>query len=363
MTGVKLTGYPRIYPRIKIRCPTTTRHSTRCGTLHTLKVCPCSVHLAQGKQWRAGNKLKISWKNLFSRWKNAMALSTVKKNKAGWRPRMVREVSILDRDAAEASRRRGHLSCPPQSCPESLKPLPTPDPPPGPEAQVPAARSQPGPHDFFLTAVAAKVAANPAPRGTRGAASPGPPRLWARLAGYYPGTWETLAAPARDPPPPAAARVGRGRDRDKAAGRGPHLSSQKVQGECSGTPPASGRRADSGRPTGSPAPGGAAAGGSAMFSAGQAADARTREPGSLPAPAPPRAPPRAASALPQPNKGQPARAEQGTRGRRAEEQSPGWPHSWDLGQMEDLVNGSVRMESQSPTVRARKESGLDIPTI
>lgn len=83
-----------------------------------------------------------------------MALSTVKKNKVGWRPGTVREVSILDRDAAEASRGRGHLSCPPQncpsqSCPESLKSLPTPDRPlPGPEAQVPAARSQPLPHDF-----------------------------------------------------------------------------------------------------------------------------------------------------------------------------------------------------------------------
>lgn len=82
-----------------------------------------------------------------------MALSTVKKNKAGWGTRIVREVSILDRDAAEASRGRGHLSCPPQNCPsqscsESLKSLPTPDPLPGPEAQVPAARSQPGPHDF-----------------------------------------------------------------------------------------------------------------------------------------------------------------------------------------------------------------------
>lgn len=219
MTGVKLTGYPRIYPRIKIRCPTTTRHSTRCGTLHTLKVCPCSVHLAQGKQWRAGNKLKISWKNLFSRWKNAMALSTVKKNKAGWRPRMVREVSILDRDAAEASRRRGHLSCPPQSCPESLKPLPTPDPPPGPEAQVPAARSQPGPHDFFDCSRCEGRSKPSAPGDTRGSLSR--PAATLGQAGWI-LSWDvgnSGCARARPPRPGSSARGARTRSRQSGGAR------------------------------------------------------------------------------------------------------------------------------------------------
>lgn len=130
--------------------------------------------------------------------------------------------------------------------------------------------------------------------------------------------------------PPAAARMGRGRGRDKAAGRGPHLSSQKVQGECSGTPPGSGRSADRALPRGSLAPGGAAAGGSAMFSAGQAADKRTGAPSSLPAPAPPhpappRAPPRPASALPQFNKGRagaPSRAPQGEGQRNSHPASP-----------------------------------------
>lgn len=84
---------------------------------------------------------------------------------------MVREVSILDRDAAEASRKRGLLSCPPQSCPESLKPLPTPDPLPGPEAQVPAARSQPGPHDFFDCSRCEGRSKPSAPGNTRGSLS------------------------------------------------------------------------------------------------------------------------------------------------------------------------------------------------
>lgn len=87
------------------------------------------------------------------------------------------------------------------------------------------------------------------------------------------------------------ASMGRGRGRDKAAGRGPHLSSQKVQGECSGMPPGSGCSADRALPRGSLAPGGAAAGGSAMFSASQAADKRTERlvvSGRQPRPAPPR---------------------------------------------------------------------------
>lgn len=101
--------------------------------------------------------------------------------------------------------------------------------------------------------------------------------------------------------PSAAACVGQGRGRDKAAGRGPHLSSQKVQGECSGTPPGSGCSAESRRPRGSLVPGGAAAGGSAMFSASQAADSRTREPSSLRAPAPPRLTPRPGRTRPCPS--------------------------------------------------------------
>lgn len=207
---------------------------------------------------------------------------------------------------------------------------------------------------FPTPVAAAKVAASPVPQRHAGSLS-------RPAATPIPAGWP-LSGDARNSGcararPPAAARVGRGRGRDKAAGRGPHLSSQKVQGECSGTPTGSGRSADSGRPRGSPAPGGAAAGGSAMFSAGQAADARTRAPSSLPAPAPPRPRPAPTGLGPAPTQQRPAgpRPEQGTRERRAEEESPGWPRSWGQGQMEGPANGSVWMESQSPTVPGRKK--------
>lgn len=112
---------------------------------------------------------------------------------------------------------------------------------------------------------------------------------------------------------------GPGERRDKAAAQAgrapaagpapPHLSSQKVQGECSGTPPGSGRSADSccrpaggaaagaaaRGPGGSRAPaGGAAAGGIAIFSAPPArpADARTAGRAAAESPRPPPAPPR-----------------------------------------------------------------------
>lgn len=277
---------------------------------------------------------------------------------------MVREVSILNRDATEASRRRGHLSCPPQSCPESLKPLPTPDRLPGPEAQVPAERSQPGPHDFFDCSRCEGRSKPSAPGDTRGSLSrpaatlgqagwilsgdvrnsgcdrarpPRQQRAWGEDAVETKRRGAALTCPAR-------------RSRASAAGRRPPRAAE---------PTAAGRAAR--QPRGARRPGAAPC--------SPPARPRTRGPESLvvsrrqPRPAPRPAPPRPASALPQPNKGQPVRAEQGTLGRRAEEQSPGWPHSWDQGQMEGLVNGSVRMESQSPTVRARKESGLDIPTI
>lgn len=190
----------------------------------------------------------------------------------------------------------------PQSCPVSQKPQLTPDPSPGQGAQAPAARFQATPHTSLPLAdfsdcchCEGRVLSKPSTPVLLGQ-----PSLTDRdsLLGWLDpivGRAELLLRPRGGPR--VAARVGRGRGRDKAAGRGPHLSSQKVQGECSGTPPGSGRSADSARPRGSPVSGGAAAGGSAMFSAGQAADARTRGPESLlvsrrqprPAPRPARA--------------------------------------------------------------------------
>ena len=170
---------------------------------------------------------------------------------------------------------------------------------PGREARPPDSRSRRPETLGFQAGSARARAAGPAP-GARG---------WGSGRPSAPGPGRGRRAPRQSG---GAGPAGARRRWRRRAPRSPHLSSQKVQGECSGTPPGSGRSSESccrpsggavavaaaaaaRGPGGARAPaGGAAAGGNAIFSAPPArpADARTAGRGAAESPRPPPAPPR-----------------------------------------------------------------------